>query len=75
MAARRILGGGRTRGISFLPFLNSSGWWWLVRSVFLARTSCHKITHANGYYDAWPGWAVSVSVLLLTQRQLLKERK
>ena len=25
------------------------------------RTSCHKITHTNGYYGAWPGWAVSVS--------------
>ena len=34
--------------------------------VFLTRTSCHKITHANGYYAVWPGWAVSVSVILLT---------
>ena len=31
--------------------------------MFLTRTSCHKTTHANSYYDAWPGWAVSVSVL------------
>ena len=23
-------------------------------------------THANGYYGAWPGWAISVSVLPLT---------
>ena len=23
-------------------------------------------THANGYYDAWPGWVVSISVLPLT---------
>ena len=23
-------------------------------------------THANGYYGAWPGWAVPVSVLPLT---------
>ena len=30
--------------------------------VFLTRTSCHKITHANGYWDAWPAWVVSVSV-------------
>ena len=28
-------------------------------------TSCRKITHANGYYGAWPGWAVSMSVLHL----------
>ena len=35
-----------------LTFPNSSGWWWLVSSVFLTRTSCCKITHANGYYDA-----------------------
>ena len=25
-----------------------------------------KKTHANGYYGAWPGWAVSISVLPLT---------
>ena len=35
-------------------------------SLFLTRTSCHKTTHANGYYGAWPGWAVSISVLPLT---------
>ena len=40
--------------------------WWLISSVFLSRTSCHKTTHANGYYGAWPGWAVSISVLPLT---------
>ena len=28
------------------------------------RISCHKTTHANGYYGSWPGWAVPVSVLL-----------
>ena len=28
--------------------------------------SRHKTTHANGYYGAWPGWAVSISVLPLT---------
>ena len=53
---------GRTRGISFWPFRNSSGWQWLVSAVFLSRTSCHKITHGNGYYGAWPVWAVSVNV-------------
>ena len=35
--------------------------------LFLTRTSCHKTIHANGYYDAWLGWAVSISVLPLTQ--------
>ena len=65
MPERRILGGGRTCGVSFWPFLNSSGWWWLISSVFLIRISCHKTTHANSYYGAWPGWAVSVSVLPL----------
>ena len=34
--------------------------------VFLTRTSCHKTTHANGYYRAWPGWVVSISALPLT---------
>ena len=47
------------------PFLNSSGWWWLFSSIFLISISCHK-THANSYYGAWPGWAVSVNVLPLT---------
>ena len=46
--ARRILGGGRIRGVSFWPFLNSSSWWWLISSMFLTRTSCCKTTHANG---------------------------
>ena len=58
MPARRILGGGRTRSVSFWPFPNSCGWWWLFSYVFLTRTSCCKITHANCYYGAWPVWAV-----------------
>ena len=66
MLARGILGSGRTRGVSFRPFPNSSGWWWLISSIFLIRISCHKTTHAHGYYGAWPGWAVSISVLPLT---------
>ena len=45
-----------TCGVSFKPFPNSSGWWRLISSVFLIRISCHKTTHANGYYGAWPGW-------------------
>ena len=69
MLARGILGSGRTRSVSFRSFPNSSGWWWLISSIFLIRISCHKTTHANGYYGAWPGWAVSISVLPLTQRQ------
>jgi len=66
MSERRILGGGWTCGVSFWPLLNSSGWWWLISSVFLSRTSCPKTTHANGCYGAWPGWMVSISVLPLT---------
>ena len=61
----RILGGGRTCGVSFWPFPNSWGWRSLISSVFITRTSCHK-THANGYYGAWPGWEVLISVLPLT---------
>ena len=30
MLARGILGSGLTRGVSFRPFPNSSGWWWLI---------------------------------------------
>ena len=65
MPARRILGGGQTCGVSSWPLPNSSRWWWPISSVFLTSTSCHKTTHANGYYGAWPGWAVAVSVLPL----------
>ena len=53
--------------VTFWPFLNSSGWWWLISSVFLMRMSYHKITHTDGYHGAWPGWAVSVSVFPLTE--------
>ena len=67
MPERRILGGGQTCDISFWPFLNSSGWWRLISSMFLTRTSCRKTTHANGYCGAWPGWAVSTSALPLTE--------
>ena len=38
----------------------------LISSLFLTRTSCHKTTHANSYYGAWPGWAFSISMLPLT---------
>ena len=67
MLARGILGSRRTDSVSSQPFPNSSGWWWLISSVFLIRISCHKTTHANGYYRPWPGWAVSISVLPLTR--------
>ena len=70
----RILGGGRTCGVSFWPFLSSSGWH--INSMFLTRTSCHKTAHANCYYGAWPRWAVSVSVLpLVCSKVLLKNKK
>ena len=67
MPETRILGGGQTCGVSFWPFPNSSSWWRLISSVFLSRTSCCKTTYANGYYGAWPGWNVSVSVSPLTE--------
>ena len=73
MLARRILGSGQTRGVSFRPFPNSSSWWRLISSVFLIRISCHETTHANGYYGAWPGWAVLINVLPLTQGPLFKK--
>ena len=68
MPERRILGGGWTCSVSFWPFLNSTGWWWVISSVFLTRTSCHETTHANGYCGTRPGWVVSASVLPLTMR-------
>jgi len=71
MLARGILGSGRTGGVSFRPFLISSGWGWLVSSLFLIRISCHKTTHANGYYGTWPGWVVSTSVFPLTLSLLI----
>ena len=58
------------RHVSFWSFPNSSSWWWLISSMFLTRTSCPKTTHANGYDGAWPGSAVSVSVLPLTKPHL-----
>ena len=66
MSARRILGGGRTCAVSFWSFPNSSSWRWLISSMFLSRTSGRKTTRANGYCGAWPGWAVSISMLPLT---------
>ena len=62
----RILGGGWTRGVTFWPFLNSSGWRWFIIFVFLTRTPCRKTTCANSNYGGWSGWAVSVSGLPLT---------
>ena len=49
--------------------------WQLISSVFLTRTSCRKITHANGYYGAWPGWVASVSVCPLTVAATLGKDK
>ena len=66
MPVRRILGGGRAHGVSFWPFPNFLVGGSLLVPVFLAGTSSHKIAQANGYYGAWPGWAVSVSVFPLT---------
>ena len=38
----------------------------LLVSCSLLGPPFSKITHANGYHGAWPGWAVSVSVFFLT---------
>ena len=54
MPERRILGGGRTGGVSLWPFLTSSGWWRLISSGFLTRTSCRKTAHASGCCGPWP---------------------
>ena len=62
----RILGGGWTCDVSFWPFPNSFAWWWFTRFMFLTRTCCHKTTHVNGSYGAWPEWMVSVNVFSLT---------
>ena len=51
-----------------LTLLISGG---LLVPCSLPGTSCHKTTHANDYYGAWPGWAVSISVLPLTESFLL----
>ena len=67
MPARRILGGGWTGGVSFWPFLNSFGWWWLISSVFLTRTSCRKTAHANGLLWCLARVDISISVLPLTK--------
>ena len=47
---------------------NSSCWW------FLTRTSCGKITCANGCHGDWPGWVVSVSVLPLTGLEVVSRK-
>ena len=65
-------GGGKTRGVSFCPFRISSGWWWLISSVFLTRLSCRKVTHANSYNTMVPGqdeWLQSVSPTQESQDQ------
>ena len=66
MHAREKDSGGGNAWRLLLTFPNFPDWWWLSSSMFLTRTSCYKITHVNGYYGAWAGWVVSVSVLPLT---------
>ena len=68
MLVRGILGSGRTHGLlSPFPELFLLV---VAYSVFLIRISCHKTTHANGYDGARPGWAVSISVLPLTEPEI-----
>ena len=53
MLARGILGSERTGSVSFdLSWTLPAGGGLLV-NAFLIRISCHKTTHANGYYGAW----------------------
>ena len=71
-ASERDSGKWMDKWFSFWPFWNSSGWWWLISSLFLTRISCCKTSHVNGYQRVWPGWAVSVSVLPLTLSRVIQ---
>ena len=71
MLARGILGNGRTHGVSFRPFPNSSGWLRLISSVFLIRISCHKTTHANVTMVPGQGGRFLSVCFLLTSSLLL----
>ena len=42
-------------------------------SMFVIRTVCCKITHANDYSGAWPEWVVSVGVLNSVRLQIIQE--
>ena len=42
MLARGILGSGRTPSVSFRPFQNSFGWWWLISSYSLSGSPVIK---------------------------------
>ena len=61
--AQPILRGGRTCGISFSIFLKTPPVGSGLLVLCSLPTSCPNRTHVSGYYDAWPEWAVSVSVL------------
>ena len=39
----------------------------LLVPCFLPGPPVRKTTYANGYYGAWLGWVVSISVLPLTK--------
>ena len=39
----------------FWLFSSSFGGWQIVSSEFFTKTSCCEMTHAGGYYRAWPG--------------------
>ena len=54
MLSRGILGSGRTRRVSFRPFPNSSGWWWLA-----AAKSCQScLTLCDPMDSSPPGSSV-----------------
>ena len=60
--------------VSPFDLSHSSHWWRLISSMFLTWNFCCKATRANGFYGAWPGWAVSVSVLPLTNTMIRQRR-
>ena len=65
-ASKSILGSGRTDSVSSRPFRALPAGGGLLVPYSLSRSPA--IENANGSYGAWPGWAVSISVLPLTTR-------
>ena len=68
---RGILGSVRTCGVLESPF-DLSGTLPVGGGLLVpcSLSGSPVITHANSYYGAWPGWAVPMSVLPLTQKNL-----
>ena len=68
---KRILEHGKTHDLSFWHFLDSFGWWWLDSSMFLTKTSRHKIltqmfvTMPAGWVDFCHCFLYSMSLIAL----------